>query len=186
MTDSPKIRPRANPWEGSDLWDFSLVVYDIEEVRDACLTAQDRLDADVNILLMCCWLAATGRGTLDADDFAQLSQAASIWHTEVVKPLRAARKRLGAPPASISKPVAEVFRDQVAKIELKAEHIEQTVLTETIDRTPVVHTPEHWAHDMRHSLAAYFTFIGAPSSVLTEGLISALCEACDPKTSTSE
>jgi uncharacterized protein (TIGR02444 family) len=168
----------ANPWKGADLWDFSLAIYDIEEVREACLAAQDQLDADVNVLLLCCWLAATGRGAVDAEDFARLSQATSIWHTEVVKPLRAARRRLSKPPGSVSRRDAEAFRDQVANIELKAEHIEQTVLTETIGRAPVVHNLEYWQRDMRQSLATYFTFIGASQTNLTESLITVLSEAC--------
>lgn len=178
MSSLSDVTSGANPWEGSDLWDFSLAIYDIEEVREACLAAQDKLDADVNILLLCCWLAATGRGAIEADDFARLSQAASIWHTEVVKPLRAARKRLSKPPASVARREAEAFRDQVASIELEAEHIEQKVLTETINRAPVIHNLEHWQRDMRHSLATYFRFIGAPKSDLTEALIAVLSEAC--------
>ena len=186
MTDAPISRSRSNPWEGADLWDFSLAIYDIEEVREACLAAQDQLDADVNILLLCCWLAATGRGAVDADDFARLSQAASIWHTEVVKPLRAARKRLSKPPASVSRRDAEAFRDQVANIELEAEHIQQKVLTETIDRAPVVHNLEHWDSDMRRNLATYLAFIGAPKSDLTETVINILSEACRAAARSSE
>ena len=38
-------------------WEFSLAFYAPEPVGAACLSLQDRRGADVNILLLCCWLA---------------------------------------------------------------------------------------------------------------------------------
>ena len=43
-------------------WDFSLSVYSTEGVPAACLVLQDHHQVDVNVILFCCWLGASGRG----------------------------------------------------------------------------------------------------------------------------
>ena len=48
-------------------WNFSLELYAGEGVAEACLDLQERRGCDVNILLFCCWLGASGRPTLTAD-----------------------------------------------------------------------------------------------------------------------
>ena len=48
-------------------WNFSLEIYSGEGVAEACLDLQERRGCDVNILLFCCWLGASGRPTLTAD-----------------------------------------------------------------------------------------------------------------------
>ena len=51
-------------------WDFSLRVYGSEGVPEACLVLQERHGIDVNVLLYCFWLGASGRGTLDDGEIA--------------------------------------------------------------------------------------------------------------------
>ena len=42
-------------------WDFSLRVHGADGVAGACLDLQDAHQLDVNIVLYCCWIGATGR-----------------------------------------------------------------------------------------------------------------------------
>ena len=44
-------------------WNFSLELYAGDGVAEACLDLQERRGCDVNILLFCCWLGASGRPT---------------------------------------------------------------------------------------------------------------------------
>ena len=76
-----KIRPSA-------FWDFSLAVYPREGVESACLELQERHRLDVNLVLFCCWVGASGRGVLEDDDLDRLLAATEPWQKEVVWPIR--------------------------------------------------------------------------------------------------
>ncbi len=43
---------------GQDFWDFSLAIYRQPGVPEECLALQERLGADVNLLLLCAYLGA--------------------------------------------------------------------------------------------------------------------------------
>ena len=75
-------------------WNFSLELYAGEGVAEACLDLQERRGCDVNILLFCCWLGASGRPTLTADRLRALLKASDAWQAEIVRPLRAVRRLL--------------------------------------------------------------------------------------------
>lgn len=110
-------------------WNFSLELYGAEGVAEACLDLQDRRGCDVNVLLFCCWLAASGRPTLSADRLRAILKASDAWQADVVKPLRAIRRKLkdgtwaGALPETV-----DAVRRRVADAELAAEHAEQLEL----------------------------------------------------------
>lgn len=110
-------------------WNFSLELYAGEGVADACLDLQDRRGCDVNVLLFCCWLGASGRPTLTADRLRQILKASDAWQGEVVRKLREIRRLLkdrswpGALPETV-----DAVRRRVADAELAAEHAEQLEL----------------------------------------------------------
>ena len=66
------------PWPASALWDYAVDLYARPGVREACLALQDRAGADVNLLLLACWLGATGR-RLDPAALARLRTDALAW-----------------------------------------------------------------------------------------------------------
>ena len=114
MTDSP-------------FWRFSLRFYALDGVAPACLALQDEGGADVNVLLLLLYLAEE-RLLMTAADTGRLDATIAVWREEAVKPLRALRRRLkmgigGIPPAA-----AESFRNQIKKVELEAERLEQAFL----------------------------------------------------------
>lgn len=111
------------------LWSFSLSVYAAPSVAAACLDAQDGHDADVNLLLWAAWLAAQGHDLMP-DELAEAQAATAPWRDEVVRPLRAVRRRLKSAPG----PDAESLRRQVKAAELEAERIQQTVLENLPER----------------------------------------------------
>ncbi len=110
-------------------WNFSLELYAGEGVAEACLDLQERRGCDVNILLFCCWLGASGRPTLTAERLRAILAASEAWQADVVKPLREMRRRLkdkvwpGALPETV-----DAVRRRVADAELAAEHAEQLAL----------------------------------------------------------
>lgn len=105
------------------LWQFSLDVYAMPGVQAECLLLQDAHGIDVNVLLYCTWVGACGRRSLTSQDIVRAREAVAAWQSDVVQPLRAARraaKRLAAD--------AGYVRASIAEAELAAERVEQDML----------------------------------------------------------
>ena len=113
----------ANP-----LWEFSLAAYARPGAAEACLRLQDGVGADVNLLLYFCWLATVREGSLDRAEIEEVVSRTAAWRDQVVRPLRAVRRRMkegiaGMPPES-----AESLRSEVKRIELRSERLQQDLL----------------------------------------------------------
>jgi len=141
-------------------WDFSLRVYGSEGVAPACLQLQEAHRVDVNLLLLCCWLGASGRGAIGAEGIARLGAAVADWHEEIVRGLRAVRKRLKEPVAGEDRALALAVRKHVQKTEIDAEHIEQLMLAAAAEDLATTAAGEP-ADDARSNAEAYFTALGA-------------------------
>jgi uncharacterized protein (TIGR02444 family) len=116
----------ADPPE-SAFWRYSLALYDRPSVAAACLALQDRLAADVNLVLLGLWLGARGQ-RLGAADGARLAAIAVGWQDPIVAPLRLVRRRLKASDdLPWRRSVAEARR-QLGQVELAMERIEQLLL----------------------------------------------------------
>jgi uncharacterized protein (TIGR02444 family) len=110
-------------------WNFSLEIYSGEGVADACLDLQERRGCDVNILLFCCWLGASGRPTLTADRLRSILKVSDVWQAEIVQSLRRVRRLLKDRPWPEALPeTLDAVRRRVADAELAAEHAEQIKL----------------------------------------------------------
>jgi uncharacterized protein (TIGR02444 family) len=109
------------------LWEFSLRVYALPGVAEACLELQDRSGADVNLLLFALF-AAELRRRLDSEAFRLLDAAVCRWREDVVRPLRSVRRALKAMPAGSEGGEALGLRDLVKRAELDAERLEQSRL----------------------------------------------------------
>ena len=110
-------------------WNFSLEIYAAEGVAEACLDLQERRGCDVNVLLFCCWLGASGRPTLSAERLRAILKVSDVWQAEIVKPLRQVRRLLKDRPWSETLPeTVDAARRRVADAELAAEHAEQLKL----------------------------------------------------------
>ena len=118
----------ALAFPSSDFWDFSLALYGKPGVAPACLALQERHGLDVNILMFCLWLAATGRGPVPAAALETAFVGAAPWHDDVVRHLRALRRRLKTPVGPADPALAQALRARIQKIEIDAEHIEQLTL----------------------------------------------------------
>lgn len=117
-------------------WDFSLQVYSAEHVSAACIELQDRIGLDVNVLLLALLAAAVKQRTLTKDELIYADQYVRQWHDEVVKPIRVIRRRLksGVDPVPVA--VSEPLRDEIKKIELRSEYLEQQALAAWFDQLP--------------------------------------------------
>lgn len=132
MTDATaagaSARGDAAAGDAADLWRFVLDVYGRDGVPQACLGLQDRRGQDVCLLLFALWAGAARGRRLDGADLERLRAAAAPWHHEVVRGLRAVRKRLKSGPAPAPSPATEALRARVQAAEIEAERIELAAL----------------------------------------------------------
>ncbi len=115
-------------------WDFSLRVYMTPGVGPACVELQAAHELDVNVVLWCLWMGASGRGSMTGAEMRGALDAIDPWHNEVVRALRAVRTRMkgGMPPSPDAR--TESLRQRIQKIEIDCEHNEQLMLAGAVDR----------------------------------------------------
>ena len=143
-------------------WDFSLRVHGADGVAH---------QLDVNIVLYCCWIGATGRGALDAGEAEAITKAVAEWHGEIVRGVRAVRQRLkdGLAPAPLE--LSEPLRRRIARIEVELEHVEQLMLAAVIDRPEDTTAPA----ERRAADAAIAAIVAASVPGLDAGRLNAIC-----------
>jgi uncharacterized protein (TIGR02444 family) len=155
----------------SEFWDFSVTLYGKPGVAPACLALQERHGADVNILMFCLWLGASGRGPAAPEALDAAFAAVEAWHHEIVRSLRAVRKRLKTAIGAADPGLAQALRARIQKIEIDAEHIEQL----TLAASPAAGVPARAALSAEvragHA-AAYFRRLPARA---TDEDLAALC-----------
>ena len=107
------------------LWDFSVATYNRPGVQQACLSLQDKMGVDVNILMYCCW-----RGALTKDGLSTLLADLAPWQNNVVSGLRSVRRTLKPmliDLAEFSESAGDLGR-KIAALELEAEKLQQAML----------------------------------------------------------
>jgi uncharacterized protein (TIGR02444 family) len=105
-------------------WEFSLAFYAREAVGAACLSLQDRRGADVNILLLCCWLATLNL-TINEAGIRTAVETVADWRRDVLEPLRAVRRRVANAPMEIGKMERRAIKDGLLAVELDCERAAQ-------------------------------------------------------------
>jgi uncharacterized protein (TIGR02444 family) len=117
------------------LWEFAVALYAKPGVAKACLALQDKHGADVPLLLAAIWHGRTGRGALSAARVERWTTIARTWRTQIVAPLRQARRALKAHDAADL--YAAVKRAELAaeKLQLEALERDAAVLETRVPRT---------------------------------------------------
>jgi len=116
-------------------WRYSLATYRDPAVAAACLALQDHWNADVNLLLYCGWLGQGGR--LVSKRHLRMAMAkVQPLQTEIIGPLRGARRTLKHPPAGVPKAWARQLKDRISATELDLEYVEQGLLLAIAKRLP--------------------------------------------------
>lgn len=177
-------------WPEDAFWTYSLALYGRRDVERACLDLQQRHDLDINLLLLCCWLASRGI-ELDPAGLAGALAAVRSWQLEVVRPLRAIRRRLkirlAQPEAGAAQ---ELWPDQTGRLragilalELDAEHLEQLTLSRAVTGCSMRATPslELAARNLRH----YWRFRTDDRAALERLLGAAFPDATETDVSTA-
>jgi uncharacterized protein (TIGR02444 family) len=162
-------------------WEFSLRVYRSEGVAEACLALQDERGADVNMVLYCCWVGASGGGALESRLLGRAAEMVAPWQDEVVGALRAARRRLKRGFEGIPKDRTEALRKSVAAIEIEAEHAEQILLAKAFPPPrPTGGAPGQRAADAAANLVAYLRQLAKTPDTGQCGHLRTILAACFP------
>jgi len=112
----------------NDLWDYATRVYARGRAKDAFLTLQGRHGLDVNVMLFCCWVASSGRGTFRDGELESALRAVDAWRGNVIKALHGLKLHLKGDTAPAPRPLSDDLRRVVVESELHAEHIEVLML----------------------------------------------------------
>jgi len=122
----------------ASLWKCSVHTYGKPGVAAACLALQNRHGLDVNVLLFCCWFGCT-RGVVDEPLWDRVLAFSEPWADNVVRPLRAVRtwmKHTGCTQPDISNDACMELREEIKRVELNAEQLQENTLEELAGNSP--------------------------------------------------
>jgi uncharacterized protein (TIGR02444 family) len=151
---------------------FALAVHDTEGVPAACVLLQDRFELDVNVLLLGAYIGVQGK-TMAAEDVAAARAVVDAWHNEVVRPLRAVRRRLKSGPAPAPDARTTSLRRQVAGSELDAELVELDELGRWADE---LDAPKGAGSAVEHATTAMELVVQSYDGSLVDGEVAAALE----------
>lgn len=101
-----------------------MALYARDGVPEACLHLQGRHDLDVNLILFAAFVGAQRGEGLTASNLKAARDRVAAWHREVVRPLRAVRKRLTTGPPPAPDGITAHLRRWIQQVEIEAELIE--------------------------------------------------------------
>ena len=116
----------------SEFWSYSSDVYQHPEIEKVCLNMQNQYQADVNILLYCCWTGGK-QIQLSENDIEILIKTSQPWQENILKHLRAARSTLKTSSIAIPNEQRKKTCDNICEMELNAEHMNQLALEKAIN-----------------------------------------------------
>ncbi|MGM0689376.1 MAG: TIGR02444 family protein, partial [Bacillota bacterium] len=97
--------------------------YNQPPVQEACLELQSRYGIDMDLLFFCLKVGTSGGGKMTRGDISQAMEAVSRWQEDIVRPIRAASRRLESSYKSFPEEKTEMIQKSLAQAELDAEKI---------------------------------------------------------------
>ena len=152
-------------------------MYAREGVEQACLGLQAACGADVNLLLFCCWMGSRRR-SLGKRFLRRAMAAVSRWQSEVVQPLRTARRALKTDSVGGPGGWRAHLRENVAALELDAEYVEQLILAGLASQAARPVRRAGAEETIEANLGRYLTLLGARMRVASRRRLRILCAAC--------
>ncbi len=144
----------------SGFWDFSTRLYAQAEVEEVCLRLQGRHGINVNVILYCCWVASSGRGEFRDGELEAALAASASWHDNASHPLRTLRAYLRGDLGAAQRRLADELSRVIAECEVYAEHIEQIILEDSLERLGTgTFDPAEQVRAATENLSAYFGLV---------------------------
>src|SRR5262249_13864485 len=108
MTGAPSSQSAqalSAPGLDNDVWRFVVLFYARAGVARACLTLQEKLGLDVNILLFAIFAQIERGIVLDKNDVTAIDAMVRDWRSDIIHPLRQVRTRMKSGPSPAPSPV---------------------------------------------------------------------------------
>ena len=163
--------------EPNALWNYSLKIYAVPAVADACLSLQERAGADVNLLLFCCWRGSLGHA-LGKPALRKVMEVVADWQHQVVLPLRQARRFIKAGIPAMPLKRQEQLRQSIAAVELDAEYLEQLLLAHHVAAKSLAVGKDPPATVIAGNLRCYLSLLNNPSEPSIQSHLQVLRAAC--------
>ena len=140
-------------------WTYSYALHESDGVGPACIELQDRHGLDVNLLLYCCWIGASGRSALDAADLEKASGTVQQWQRQVSTPIRDIRRILKTDSLGVPVELSQAFRKELMAVELASERVAQDALLAIASPSQGIEMGRR-GNIVRENLRAYFNLAG--------------------------
>jgi len=124
-------------------WRFSLAVYQNNPVKTACLSLQESYNANVNLLLLCCWLAYSVED-ISQDELLETCHKIDNWHSNVTQSLRQTRRWVKS--LARDAPWINDFAQQVLMDEIISETYQQHLLYSCFENKQKKHASKNETH----------------------------------------
>lgn len=161
----------------SDFWEFSLEVYGRQNVAGLCLELQDKVGADVNIVLFLLWLGRQKLALKEGAGIDLILDCVAPWHKQIVQSMRTARREMKNWPVP-----DEGFRDRlradIQKLEIRSEQIEQSMLYElfeTQSKEFIISSNQTEETLMQENLSQYLTRLSDASLDAQQKILVGIC-----------
>jgi len=128
--------PDMTTLSAEDFWTFSLDFYGKQNVAKACLSLQDRRDADVNLLLLAAYLASKGH-VLDDTHLSIADGMTAGWRAAVLQQLRQVRRRLPKFAEEVPEEDRKNVKEKILEAELAAEQVSHRLIFKRLDDAPM-------------------------------------------------
>jgi len=159
----------SNVAKGNPLWDFALWAYGEPDVEKSCLALQNRLGADVTMIMFCLWLAY--RGTPGGQLARYLGAAIKLsrdWQRSFVEPLRTCRTNfkdfiINTDMGGLELDAANALRDRIKQAELDMEQLQMLAMYSLVVENEVsdeLRNASQRRLDAQNNLNVYFTATG--------------------------
>lgn len=168
------MRHEPNPF-----WRFSLRTYRLPGVEAAFLALQDEAGTDTNLLLWCCWQAGERRA-LDRRTLRRAMAAVARWQSDVILPLRRARRSIRRAPQGLPGGWAGELRQRIGAVELDMEYAEQRALFEIAQSLPRRTRAIAPRDAAQASIARYLGLLGAAPAPTAWRHVDVVIQACWP------
>ncbi len=155
--------------KGNPLWDFVTWAYAEPGVEKACLALQNRLGADINMVLFCAWLAYRGAGTTHpAKCLGAALKLSREWQRSLVEPLRSSRENLkdvieASALVGSDRASAAALRERIKQCEIDMEQLQTLAfyaLVPSGNEEDVARPPSEQKDDALNNLTVYFAATG--------------------------
>lgn len=114
-----------------DFPEYSMALYGRGNVEASCLRLQDEYGLDVNVVLFCYWFGAH-HGVIDAGLWQRIEAISGQWQSQLIRPLREARRWLKDPGFDPDLATMEL-RERIKQDEITAELLQQQMMQEACE-----------------------------------------------------